>query len=44
MSAGKDHQQDRDRDIDQRSGDGNEEFLPWLLRNALELRDAADRQ
>ncbi len=38
------HQQQRDGDIDQRSGDGDQEFLARLFRNALELRDAADRQ
>ena len=37
-------QQNGDDDVHQRAGDGDEEFLPRLLRNALELGDAADRQ
>ena len=38
------HQHDRDRDVHQRPGDGDQEFLPRLFRDALELRHAADRQ
>ena len=38
------HQQYGDGDVDQRAGDGDEEFLARLLRDALELRHAADRQ
>ena len=38
------HQHERDRDVDQRAGDRDQEFLARLFRNALEPRHAADRQ
>ncbi len=44
MRAGQQDQCAGDDDIHERAGDGDEEFLAGLFGNALELRDAADRQ
>ena len=44
-SGAADQDQERsDSDVDQRPGDGDEEFFARLFRNALEPRYAADRQ
>src|SRR5215813_5689504 len=44
LRAGKQHEPERDHDIDQRSGDCDEEFLVRRFRDALEPRQSADRQ
>ncbi len=42
--AADDDEQQRDDHVHHRPGDGDQEFLPWLFGNALELGDATDRQ
>ena len=44
MRAGDENERAGDHDIHQRAGDGDQEFLVRLLRDALEPSDAADRQ
>jgi hypothetical protein len=44
MRTGDDDQHHGDGEIDGRSGDGDEKFLTWLFRDALEPGDAADRK
>ena len=43
-SAEKHDQHERDRHVHQRAGDGDDELLARLLRDALEPRQPADRQ
>ena len=41
-AAGKRSQQEHDHDIDERSGDGDDELFGRLVRHALEAGEAAD--
>jgi hypothetical protein len=44
LGPGEENQHDGDHHVHQRSGDGDQELLPRLLRDALEPSHAADRQ
>jgi hypothetical protein len=44
IGAADGHEDERDKHIDRRSGDGDEKFLAGSFGDALEPRDAADRQ
>jgi hypothetical protein len=44
VCMGKNNQRAGDDHVHSRPGDRDEEFLPWIFRNTLKLRDASNRQ